>query len=103
MLDKLRIERIEKLANEVCAVENPCLENLDDEELDLFYMLVLVKELLGKNRNLEKEADWLANKASINCPSPELEEKCAHKPLGKNECVECWREAARKEVQDVQK
>lgn len=54
---------------------------------------------LNKGQNLEKEANWLADKlAEFDCPCPCSEEEAP--PL--EECAECWREAARKAVGDKQ-
>lgn len=58
----------------------------------------VVLELIEKIERLEEEANWLAKQLTkfdvIPCP----EHPCSRS--GKNGCLQCWREAARKAVEE---
>lgn len=56
-------------------------------------------ELVDMVLRLEKEADWLALKQA-NCPSEFRIKGCQSDNINDAICTQCWREAARKAVQD---
>lgn len=68
-------------------------------------VIATIDELLRlreDNERLEKEADWLALKAWKKRDSeyiPEREHECLECPFD-HDCVKCWREAARRAVEE---
>lgn len=53
---------------------------------------LFMEEIINNMEQLEREADWLANKAQIHC------HQCEHDPFP--DCIGCMRKAARKAVKN---
>lgn len=109
-----------KTVAEIALCENSCQHDLTpyliDTELSLEcighiaanspdVVIATIDELLRlreDNERLEKEADWLALKAWKKRDSeyiPEREHECLECPFD-HDCVKCWRDAARKVVEE---
>lgn len=110
-----------KTVAEIALCENSCQHDLTpyliDTELSLEcighiaanspdVVIATIDELLRlreEKERLEKEADWLALKAWKKRDSeyiPEREHECLECPFD-HDCVKCWREAARRAVEEV--
>lgn len=73
-------------------------------------LLAQIAVLKAEKERLKKEADWLARKLEYYNTPHECEMSASEKvsafgapcfkPLKEQNCVECWREAARKAIAD---
>lgn len=59
------------------------------------------KEAVRKLSCFDKEADWLARFLGATVHCTRLHPKCDMTQTKAEDCAKCWREAARKEVQDA--
>lgn len=89
-------------SNELYAI---CIDRAEnkDEDADLFSVMAQVLEDYGildkKNKELEQEADWLAEQASLICNCIENCDECRlFLDCQGRDDKEAWREAARKSV-----
>ncbi len=85
----------------IYAVQNKMVCGMNDYWLDyLSRWLPELRQLRETNARLEKEADWLAERAgATDCLMDDTVENCTKKGFP---CVACFREAARKAVEENQ-
>ena len=62
--------------------------------------LYIMPQLITRVRELEKEADWLAQNYWPSCPKYYAMIDYCKDGMSKENCIKCWREAARKAVQN---